>query len=258
MDNPMSRLLALRPVQAAMRRADRILLRGMGIGVDGDYHASGELGALKYIAAQIGTRAAVVFDVGANVGGYTEEVLRVMPSAVVYAFEPVPETFRRLEENQRIAHAPVHRYNFGFSNVAGKSTIFYSPENNGLSSIYDRKYLKNKITSHQETIELRTIDAFCEAQHITDIDFLKIDTEGGELVCLQGAAALLKEKRIHFIQFEFGCANVDARTFFQDFWYLLKDSYRIYRILPGGLYEIRGYFDDLEVLRATNYLAERI
>src|SRR5688500_4768537 len=42
-------------------------------------------------------RPDVVFDVGANVGQTAQEIVSAFPSARVFAFEPVPSTFRQLE-----------------------------------------------------------------------------------------------------------------------------------------------------------------
>jgi hypothetical protein len=58
---------------------------------------------------------------------------------------------------------------------------------------------------------------------------------GHELQALEGAAELLRAGRIRAIQFEFGGANVDSRTFFRDFWNLLygRFGYSLYQILPG-------------------------
>jgi|GEM_PF-2873413 len=49
---------------------------------------------LGRIAAEI--KGGVVFDVGANVGAYSQALLRLAPGAEIHAFEPHPSTFRRL------------------------------------------------------------------------------------------------------------------------------------------------------------------
>ena len=73
---------------------------------------------------------------------------------------------------------------------------------------------------------------------------------------LLGAAQMLKKKKIQFIQFEFGGCNIDSRTFFQDFWYLLKDDYQFYRIVRNGLQPINGYSEALEIFMTINFLLE--
>lgn len=67
---------------------------------------------------------------------------------------------------------------------------------------------------------------------------------------------MIEDRKIDFIQFEFGGCNIDSRTFFQDFWYLLHDKYNIFRIIPTGLYPIKEYSEMREIFLCTNYLAE--
>jgi hypothetical protein len=85
-----------------------------------------------------------------------------------------------------------------------------------------------------------------------------LDIEGHELNALKGAKEMINKNAIDFIQFEFGGCNIDSRTYFQDFFYLLKNKFKIYRILTDGLFEIVEYKETHEVFITVNYLAERI
>ena len=108
-----------------------------------------------------------------------------------------------------------------------------------------------------ETIELTTLDAFCELHGIAAIDFLKLDVEGHELAVLQGAGNMINSGNLRLIQFEFGPANIYSRTYYYDFWQLLSDRYRIFRIVPRGLVAIDAYREQNEVFLTSNFLAIR-
>jgi hypothetical protein len=56
--------------------------------------------------------------------------------------------------------------------------------------------------------------------------------------------------------FEFGGCNIDSRTYFQDFFYLLQDQYDISRIVRDGIYKIEKYKEIYELFRNSNFLAE--
>jgi hypothetical protein len=84
---------------------------------------------------------------------------------------------------------------------------------------------------------------------------LKLDIEGHELKALNGATQMINSKKIDVIQFEFGGCNIDSRTYFQYFFYLLKDNYYIYRILKDGLFEMPTYKKTYEIFITINYLA---
>lgn len=204
----------------------------------------------------------VVFDVGANIGDYALLVKQYLPSAQVYAFEPSHETYRQLTAHLEAAEPNgIKSFNIGFSDAEKTVQLFsYTVEGQEvslLSSIDPRlpTQVVNVESSGSESIEVRTIDGFCSSNDITWIDFLKIDVEGHELAVLRGAARMLAEARIRVVQFEFGPANIYSRTFFYDFWKLLSDDFRIYRIVPNGIVPLDYYGEHLEVFLTTNYLA---
>ena len=100
------------------------------------------------------------------------------------------------------------------------------------------------------------MDDFCEEESIDNIRFLKLDVEGHELDVLKGAERMRGEGRISSIQWEFGGCNIDSRTYFRDFFYLLNDQYRIFRVVKDGIYPVTGYWESLEIFETVNYFAE--
>ena len=64
----------------------------------------------------------VVLDVGANEGGYSELVLDINPRVVVHAFEPHPETFKRLKA--RLGAKGVHCWNVALGDIEEESVLF--------------------------------------------------------------------------------------------------------------------------------------
>jgi hypothetical protein len=81
--------------------------------------------------------------------------------------------------------------------------------------------------------------------------------EGHELAVLKGAHRMIDRNAIEIIQFEFGGTSLDSRSYFKDFFQLLSPKYRIYRILPRGLRELKAYSEKLEIFQSANYLAIR-
>ncbi len=129
--------------------------------------------------------------------------------------------------------------NFGFSDTESRQLLFTNIDGSGLASIYQRNLNHFGISMDKsEEIKLTTIDDYCKRNNIDRIHFLKLDIEGHELKALKGASQMISRKKIDVIQFEFGGCNIDSRTYFQDFFYLLKDNYQIFRILKDGLFEM--------------------
>jgi len=177
--------------------------------------------------------------------------------ATIYAFEPSNKTFNKLKTNLAdLTKLKLH--NFGLGNENTKITLYTNSDESGLASVYKRRLDHFNIDMNKsEDIVIKTLDAFCDENRIQHVHFLKLDVEGHELKVLEGAKKMLHSGSIDFIQFEFGGCNIDSRTYFQDFYYLLKDNYKIYRIVKDGLYHINQYREMYEAFITTNYLAER-
>ena len=58
----------------------------------------------------------VVFDIGANIGWYTINILLKRKGASVYSFEPIKSSFQYLKQNLKLNNVNSdHAYNIGFS-----------------------------------------------------------------------------------------------------------------------------------------------
>jgi FkbM family methyltransferase len=252
----MSRVLGKKRFQRFFEKLYNTSIKGMNYGFGGNIYRGGEVGAIKYVASKLGNRKYVVFDVGANKGSYTKELSQFFPNSDIYCFEPSKATFAMLQSN--VGNIPgVHCCNFGFGKEPSEVELYSDAEGSGIASLYDRRLSHFGIALEaKEKITIRRIDEFCESEGIDHIDFLKLDIEGHELAALEGTGEMLNQGKIRFIQFEFGGCNIDSRTYFQDFWYLLSPNYNISRIVADGLYPIKRYSETLEIFRTINYLAE--
>lgn len=236
----------------------QLSLLGMNVGGGASPTNSGEKLALTYIKNKLKhIKNPVIFDVGANVGDYTKLLTETFSESVkIYSFEPSHTTYKKLRANIGTT-GNVNLYNLGFGNRNTKAILFSDREGSGLASVLKRKLEHYNISlDKKEHVELKTIDAFCGEQKISHIHLLKLDVEGNEMNVLMGARKILEDRAIPYIQFEFGGCNIDSRTYFRDFYYLLKDNYKIFRILKDGLFEVRNYSEKYEAFYTTNYLAK--
>ena len=101
---------------------------------------------------------------------------------------------------------------------------------------------------------VKRIDTLFHDLNLEYIDLCKIDIEGNEMKSLIGMGE--KIKRVKIIQFEFGPASIDSKTFFRDFYHFFNNSnFIIYRITPSKLEKILNYDESNEYFRVTNFVA---
>jgi FkbM family methyltransferase len=235
----------------------RFALTGLNIGRGGEFKDSGELHVFKEISKRSKlNKEFIVFDVGSNIGKYSLELIRFFGTKLqLHAFEPSKSTFEVYRSNVGF-HDNVVANNFGFSDSVCKLELYSDKKTSGLASVYNRNLQHFGIdVDIVEEVSLTTIDLYCAKNSISRINFLKLDVEGHELNALNGASGMMRDGNIDFIQFEFGGCNIDSRTFFQDFYYLLCERYNIYRVMKDGIYPIFQYSEYCEVFVTTNFFA---
>ncbi len=131
---------------------------------------------------------AVIFDVGANFGFYALMLAAMLePRGRVYAFEPVPDTFARLQKNIELngLQSAVQAFDMGLAEAARAGHMDYHAEHTGGARILDDG-------AAGTAVNLTSMDAFCAQDKIQRVDLIKLDVEGYEEKVLRGGADTLR------------------------------------------------------------------
>lgn len=138
-----------------------------------------------------------VFDVGANKGKLALLYAKNFPNAEIFSFEPVKSTFEMLIETVK-EESKIKVFHIALGKNNGVARITNTPGGTG------NRIVENNQPDKTEAVEMMTGDDFCQINAVTQIDFLKIDTEGLDLQVLQGFANMLKLQAIQLLQVECG------------------------------------------------------
>lgn len=149
-------------------------------------------GEMEFIARELRPGDTVI-DIGANVGLMTLLLAKVVgPTGSVIAFEPGPTSFAILKLNTLINnYKNVTLVNKAVSSASGTETLFICPtgESDNQVSMTDLGWEDEiRIAVPIETVSLD--DYFINGSD-QKIDFIKIDTQGGEYKALNGMKNLL-------------------------------------------------------------------
>ncbi|MDB4902148.1 MAG: hypothetical protein JWQ63_1429 [Mucilaginibacter sp.] len=230
------------------------------IGAGHNTYSSGEAYVINTILNNVLKRPPlIIFDIGANVGEYAKMLRHKFLKAEIYCFEPGLESFNELEINTKELN--IHLQNIAVGSSEGTLTLFKgSNDTDGTMVTAYKDTLSDIFTFAGDPTEsiicdMISIDSFCRDNKVSEIDFLKIDVEGYELEVLKGAVKMIKENKIHIVQFEFNEFNIFSRSFFHDYYKILP-QYKFYRIMPQNrLYPLGEYNSSLEIFRYQNILA---
>ncbi len=125
----------------------------------------------------------VIFDIGANIGWYSLVLAKEFPKMKIFAFEPIPETYRYLRMNIKLNKlAQVKAYKFGFYHQKGKVDFYYYKEGSGNASLQNLSQTKDV---RKISCDVKKIDDFIKEKGI-NVDFVKCDVEGAELFVIKG------------------------------------------------------------------------
>lgn len=149
-----------------------------------------------------------IFDLGANRGSYTDFVLSLFPDVHMILFEPNSIWFNHLRQKYS-SNLRIDVKGLLVGNKIGDSIFYYFTNNNDqLSSIYKRPVFFD-LPMQETSKSMVTLDFIIE-NCSPYVDFIKVDTEGAEFDVLKGAEKSLREKRIKFLQIEYGGTYPDA------------------------------------------------
>jgi FkbM family methyltransferase len=194
-----------------------------------------------------------VVDVGANVGKWSLLAADRFPQATILALEIVPATAGELR-TRTAGRDRIRPYNLGLADHTGTVTIRYNPaaSTHATFTEYPHRW-------EEQRIECQVVrgDELLAGEGIREVDFLKIDVEGAEHLVLRGLEELLRERRVRFVQFEYGRVNVLTRFLLKDFYELFAGyGYVVGKIYPDHV-DIRDYDLADEDFLGPNYLACR-
>lgn len=221
------------------------------------FNKNGEENFLNQFIDFTKMKTPVIFDVGANVGNYSEILTKRLNEGkyFIHLFEPQKNCFFDLQKKFS-KNKQVNLNNFGLSKIEEIATIYKNDDKSGLASLYKRSLdfydLKMDV---EEKIDLKRADNYIQLNNIKHINLLKIDVEGHELETLAGFGEYLNADFIDFIQFEYGGANLDSHTSLLDFYNLLLPlGFKIAKVMPKYL-ELRDYDPRLDNFVYSNYVA---
>jgi FkbM family methyltransferase len=199
----------------------------------------------------------IVFDVGANVGQSANKYLDWFPKSQIYCFEPVRGTFRELQGNLK-SNDHIHCFHLAFGASKGKGEMVTQGSSDMFFLSNPSKGVSVNMESIIEKVDVETLYEFCSGKKISQINYLKIDTEGGDLEVLRGSEKMLSKQTIDLVEVEAGmnCRNERHVPFEVLKQYLESKKYYLF-----GIYEQVNEWPSKEPhLRRTNpvFISERV
>jgi FkbM family methyltransferase len=161
----------------------------------------------------VGKDDPVIIEVGANCGQTTVELLRAMPGATIFAFEPDPRAIAKFRD--AVKNPNVHLYECAIGATNGTISFHQSSGAEHLaeySAGWDQSGSIRRPNTHlkvwpwvrfekQLTVPIMTLDAWSEQHQVTAADFIWADVQGAESDLVEGAARFLKSSKYFYTEY---------------------------------------------------------
>ena len=174
----------------------------------------------------------------------------------VHSFEPIPETFCRLEKNV-VANR--------LGNICSLNCLAVGTDFGLLTfAVNDRSPATNRMAASQvapkrdqfssQKVASISLEKYCELSQIRQIDLLKIDVEGMECLVLDGAQRLFKEKRVRYGLIEVCPGNLRTAGFDAAILHarIRAVGYRPFRLKDDGTIKVELTSVDFEEIAYEN------
>jgi FkbM family methyltransferase len=200
------------------------------------------------------TEKGVIVDVGVFIGEWTDNARTECPGKKMYLVEPNPRNFEILKSKFEES-SDFKLLNYGAGLRPGEFTYYDlsgEPNVRGMSGFVKRE-IYSEFNHDEKIIKVEKLDNLISEDDY--IDFIKIDVEGYELNVLKGMEKILSDKRVLFIQYEYGGTYTDAGITMNDVIEFLKQyGYSVFNHNGSRFEKILNYNDDFcyNNLIATN------
>jgi FkbM family methyltransferase len=148
-----------------------------------------------------------IIDIGGHAGRHSLAIQQKLNPSHLLIFEPLPDQRRSLE-TMFAHHTNVTVYGWALGNLRGKSTFVVKKGAPAESGLRQRSFYNDGNSGDLERIPV-TIETLDNLDIPFEVDFIKIDTEGGEIDILQGGTNLLR-RDAPIISVEYGPGGYDA------------------------------------------------
>ena len=192
---------------------------------------------INELLKNLGKRLNLVFDVGAHKGESIINFNKYFVVNKILSFEPSKKNFRSLEKIAK-KFPNVEIFNFACGCKNEKSILNFSLESSSstLNKVNENsKYFKlkkklfyglnKKKLFTEEQIQIRKLDNFLTENKITDIDLLKIDTEGYEFEVIKGLSSQIQNIRVIYFEHHYDDMVKKNYTFTEINDYLKKRNF---------------------------------
>lgn len=178
----------------------------------------------------------IIVDVGAASGVISRRFANAFPEALIYAFEPIPDTFKLLTDNVK-DEPRIKTINKGLGDEAGTSNIHIAARVTsssllGINNDLPGEFWKSNL-AEQGIVPVVVSKLDLEIPTGRMISIMKIDVQGFELEVLKGGIDTLKRTAIVVVEMQNHDLYKGAPPYYEIDAFLRQHNFQLYNMIPS-------------------------
>jgi FkbM family methyltransferase len=200
---------------------------------------------IDYLRRKFNFDPKVVYDIGAFEGIWTRDCKKIYPSSTYYQFEANDEKTSFLHDNPTfgvLGDKDDHEVTYYKTKVVTQTGNSILKEN---SAFFDESnYIEEKKIMHK-------LDSIIESKSIPYPDFMKLDTQGSELMILSGATKCLSHTQVVLMEVSIHQYNEGAPLIFDYLKFMDEQGFVVFDIAALNYLEFgskKGILNQVDLL----------
>lgn len=183
----------------------------------------------------------IIIEAGAHHGEDTILLKGLWPHATIYAFEPHPESYKKLIQNTHGIHK-IYPYWLALNAQTGSALFYCCRLHDGASSLLESSPERKDFYNDKKAIIVpcTTLDDWAAAHSINYIDFCWLDMEGAELLMLTNSPQMLATIKAIYIEVNFQEFRKTMAQYAAVKEFLNQQGFELIFITPHSSYDVQA------------------
>jgi FkbM family methyltransferase len=195
---------------------------------------------LDVLKKKFGFDPKVIYDIGAHEGVWTKDCKSIFPSATYYQFEANTDQRGKLHDNPRFEV---------LGNTDDQVVEYFKSKSaftTGNSILKENTDFFRGDEFYTEARKMKRLDTIILTDSLPSPDFLKLDTQGSELLILEGASKCMDHVQIIMLEVSLHCYNEKSPLIYDVLHFMKEHGFVMFDI--ADLHYISNVLGQVDLL----------